>query len=56
MTVNFIAPAEVGPLVCKAKVVQKGKTIVFVEAALRNEAGDLLVTASSTNRLMDAGD
>jgi uncharacterized protein (TIGR00369 family) len=56
MTVNFIAPARPGPLICKAKIIQKGKTIVFTEACLRNESGDLLVTASSTNRLLDADD
>jgi uncharacterized protein (TIGR00369 family) len=53
MTVNFIAPGKVGPFVCEAKVVQMGKTVVFVEGRLMDEAGTLIATATSTSRLVE---
>lgn len=53
MTVNFISPGKVGPFVCEAKVVQMGKTVVFVEAKLRDDAGTLIATATSTSRLVE---
>jgi len=53
MTVNFIAPGKVGPFVCEAKVVQMGKTVVFVEGRLMDESGTLIATATSTSRLVE---
>lgn len=53
MTVNFISPGKVGSFVCEAKVVQMGKTVVFVEARLMDEAGKLIATATSTSRLVE---
>ena len=53
MTVNFISPGKVGAFVCEAKVVQMGKTVVFVEARLMDAAGTLIATASSTSRLVE---
>jgi len=53
LTVNFIAPGKVGKFECEAKVVQMGKTVVFVDARLMDEAGTLIATASSTSRLVD---
>jgi uncharacterized protein (TIGR00369 family) len=53
MTVNFISPGKVGQFVCEAKVVQMGKTVVFVEAKLMGEAGTLVATATSTSRLVE---
>lgn len=53
MTVNFISPGKVGPFVCEAKVVQMGKTVVFVEARLMDEAGQLIATATSISRLVE---
>src|ERR1700679_100891 len=41
MTVNFLAPAKPGPLVCEANVVQLGKTAAFVEGRLMAEDGAL---------------
>ena len=38
MTVNFISPGKVGAFECEAKVVQMGKTVVFVEAKLMDDA------------------
>src|SRR3979409_239315 len=48
MTVNFLAPAKVGPIVGEAEVTQIGKTIAFVEARLT--AADGVVLAASTAR------
>jgi uncharacterized protein (TIGR00369 family) len=53
MTVNFMSPGKVGAFVCEAKVVQMGKTVVFVEARLMDAAGTLVATASSTSRLVE---
>lgn len=53
ITVNFIAPGKVGAFVCEARVVQMGRTVVFVEAKLMDEAGTLVATASSTSRLVE---
>lgn len=53
MTVNFISPGKVGAFECEAKVVQMGKTVVFVEAKLMDAAGTLIATATSTSRLVE---
>ena len=54
MNINFISPGKVGSFVCEAKVVQMGKTIVFVEGRLMDAAGTLVATATSNSRLIDA--
>jgi uncharacterized protein (TIGR00369 family) len=53
MNVNFISPGRVGSFVCEAKVVQMGKTIVFVEGRLMDSAGTLVATATSNSRLVE---
>jgi uncharacterized protein (TIGR00369 family) len=53
MTVNFISPGKVGAFECEAKVVQMGKTVVFVEAKLMDGAGTLVATSTSTSRLVE---
>jgi len=53
MTVNFLSPGKVGAFVCEAKVVQMGKTVVFVEAKLMDGSGTLVATATSTSRLVE---
>jgi uncharacterized protein (TIGR00369 family) len=53
MTVNFIAPGKVGSFVCEAKVVQMGRSVVFVEAKLMDDRGALIATATSTSRLVE---
>jgi uncharacterized protein (TIGR00369 family) len=53
MTVNFISPGKVGAFECEARVVQMGKTVVFVEAKLMDDAGTLVATATSTSRLVE---
>jgi uncharacterized protein (TIGR00369 family) len=54
MTVNFMAPAKIGPLTSEAKVVHLGKTIAFVEGRLTADDGTLLATASASSRLVEA--
>jgi uncharacterized protein (TIGR00369 family) len=53
MNVNFISPGRVGSFVCEAKVVQMGKTVVFVEGRLMDGAGILVATATSNSRLVE---
>jgi len=53
MTVNFLAPAKVGPIVGEAKVTQLGKTIAFVEGRLTAEGGAVLATATTSARLVE---
>jgi uncharacterized protein (TIGR00369 family) len=53
MTVNFLAPAKVGPIVGEAKVTQLGKTIAFVGASLMTQDGTLLATATTSARLVE---
>jgi uncharacterized protein (TIGR00369 family) len=53
MTVNFLAPAKVGPIIGEAKVTQLGKTIAFVEASLMTQDGTLLATATTSARLVE---
>ena len=53
MTVNFLAPAKVGPIVGEAKDTQLGKTIAFVEGSLMTEDGNLLATATTSARLVE---
>jgi uncharacterized protein (TIGR00369 family) len=54
MTVNFLNPARPGPLIAEATVTQLGKTIAFVESKLMAEDGTVLVTATATERLLEA--
>ena len=54
ITVNFLAPARPGPIVCEAKVTQLGKTIAFVEGKLLAQDGTVLATATATERLIEA--
>src|SRR6185312_6567328 len=54
MTVNFIAPAEPGPLVGEARVTQLGRTIAFMEGRLSRADGGLIATASANARLLES--
>ncbi|HXG99213.1 MAG TPA: PaaI family thioesterase [Sphingomicrobium sp.] len=51
-TISFIKPARPGHFVGKGRVVSRGKTIIFTEAELFDEAGDLVARASFTARAM----
>lgn len=53
LNVNFLAPGKVGPFIGEAKVMQMGKTIVFVEGRLMDEAGTPIATATSASRLIE---
>jgi len=54
MTVNFLAPAKVGPIVGEAKVTQLGRTIAFMEGRLTAADGTGLATATTSARLVEA--
>jgi uncharacterized protein (TIGR00369 family) len=54
ITVSFLNPAKPGPLVAEASVIQRGKTIAFLEGQLRDDAGTLVCRATSTARLVPA--
>jgi uncharacterized protein (TIGR00369 family) len=53
MTVNFLAPARVGPIVGEASVTQIGKTIAFMEGRLTAADGVVLATSSASARLVE---
>jgi uncharacterized protein (TIGR00369 family) len=54
MTVNFISPAEPGPIVGEARVTQLGRTIAFMEGRLSRADGLLIATASASARLLES--
>jgi uncharacterized protein (TIGR00369 family) len=54
LTVNFIAPAEPGPLIVEAQVIQIDKNIAFMEGKLIADDGAVLATASTTACLIEA--
>ena len=49
MKINYVKPAKVGTIVGSAQVVHRGRSVAFLEAELRNQAGNLLATGTSTN-------
>lgn len=55
ITVSFLNPATPGPLVAEATVIQRGRTIAFLQAELRDADGTLVCRATSTARLVAAG-
>ncbi len=52
-TTNFIKPARAGRFVGKGRVISMGKTIVFTEAELFDEDGDLVARATFSARAMN---
>jgi uncharacterized protein (TIGR00369 family) len=52
LKVNFIRPAQVGKLIGEGRIVDRGGSIAFLAGELRNEAGDLIATATATARIM----
>jgi len=54
MTVSFLKPARVGPLFGEGQVVQLGKTVAFIEAALTDPDGGVVARATSSARLVAA--
>jgi uncharacterized protein (TIGR00369 family) len=53
MTVNYLAPAKVGPIVGEARVLQIGKSVAFIEGRLTGAQGVVLATSSATERLVE---
>lgn len=53
LKVNFLAPARPGPVFAEGWIVKAGRKTAFVEGCLKDAAGDLLATASSTLMLAD---
>jgi uncharacterized protein (TIGR00369 family) len=52
MNVSFLKAAKPGTLVGEGRVIQRGKTIAFLEAALYDAEGDVVARATSTARLV----
>jgi uncharacterized protein (TIGR00369 family) len=52
MTVNFLAPATIGPIVVEANVTLFGKSIAFIEGRLLNSEDRLLATATANVRMV----
>ncbi|WP_315765263.1 MULTISPECIES: PaaI family thioesterase [unclassified Bradyrhizobium] len=52
MTVNFMTPAEPGPITGEARVTQLGKTIAFMEGRLARADGTLIAAATASARLI----
>lgn len=52
MNVSFLAPARPGTLYSEGRVVQLGKTIAFMEAAISDVQGTTLARATGSARLI----
>ena len=50
---NFMRPAAVGPLFVDAKVVHRGREIMFLEGAMKDKENKLIATATATARIFD---
>jgi uncharacterized protein (TIGR00369 family) len=48
MKVSYIAMAKPGRLIGEAAIVKRGRTVMFLEATLKDAAGTLIATASAT--------
>jgi uncharacterized protein (TIGR00369 family) len=51
LSVHFLAPAKPGKLLGKARVVQLGKTIGFVESELEDPSGRIVARATASVRI-----
>jgi uncharacterized protein (TIGR00369 family) len=51
---SFFRPAKVGKLIARGWVVQRGRSIVFAEGEIHDEAGELIARASATTRVVRA--
>jgi len=52
LKVSYLRPAVPGPIVGTGRVVHRGGTIAFLAGELKNEAGELLATATATVRII----
>ena len=48
MKVSYLAGAKPGRVIAKARVVKRGRQVIFVEASLADAEGKLLATATAT--------
>lgn len=48
MKVSYIAMAKPGRLLADARIVKRGRSVMFLEGTLNDEAGTLIATASAT--------
>lgn len=49
MKVSYIAQGKIGArIIAEARTIRRGGTVIFLEADLKDEAGKLIATASST--------
>lgn len=48
MKVSYLNQAAAGPHVAEARVVKRGRTVLFLEGTLCNDAGKTIATASAT--------
>ena len=51
-SISFIKAARPGTFVGRGRVINRGKTIVFTEAELFDESGDIIARATFTSRVM----
>ncbi len=51
MKTNFLA-AALGPVVAEARALRAGRSLIFAEGEMRDEAGTVLAKASGTFKLM----
>jgi uncharacterized protein (TIGR00369 family) len=55
LNVSFLAPARPGAFVGEGRIVQMGKTIVFLEGSLFDQDGHLVARATASARLVPTG-
>lgn len=53
LQIMYARPATVGKLIAKAKLIRRGKTIIFGDCEVHNEQGDLIVHGSATYMTLD---
>ncbi len=56
LKVSFLRPVRPGRLVAEARVVHRGRSVVFLESALFDEQNERLATATATARIVPFGD
>ena len=52
MKVSFLRPAQPGPIVGEGRVVQRTRTVAFLDGTLMSEDGAIIATATATARIM----
>jgi molybdopterin converting factor subunit 1 len=52
LKVSFLRPGRVGRLVADARVVHKGRSVVFLEGKLTDDEGNLIATSTATARVV----